>query len=67
MNVMGTKKALRTGAAAAGMVAILLLPTGCTMTPADAPATGGTLGGTVGGVVGGVVGDVGGIVGGLVP
>jgi len=45
MNLMGTKKALKTAAAAAGLVAVLLLPTGCTMTPASAPST-GTDGGT---------------------
>ncbi|OBH68041.1 hypothetical protein A5684_00395 [Mycobacterium intracellulare] len=60
-------KAFKTAAAATGLAAVLLLPTGCTMTPADAPASGGTLGGTVGGVVGGVIGDVGGIVGGVLP
>lgn len=67
MNSVGTKKALKTAAAAAGLAAMLLLPTGCTMTPADAPASGGTLGGTVGGTVGGVLGTVGGIVGGILP
>jgi len=58
---MRTKNVLKGAAAAAGFVVVLFVPTGCTMTPADAPASGGTLGGTVGGVVG----TVGGVLGGL--
>lgn len=66
MKSMNTKKTLKAAATAAGLVAVLLLPTGCTATAATTGGTtGGTLGGTVGGTVGGIVGGVGGALGGL--
>lgn len=62
MKAKSTMKTLKTVAAATGVAAVLLLPTGCA---SAAAGSGGLLGGTVGGGSGGILGTVGGIVGGL--
>lgn len=66
MNSVGTKKALKIAAAAAGFVVVLFAPTGCLVTGTTGATTGGTLGGTTGGTVGGTIGGtIGGVVGGI--
>ncbi|BAX91637.1 hypothetical protein [Mycobacterium shigaense] len=55
-----TKKTLKTAAAAVGVAAMVLLPTGCA-TAAGGAGGGGVIGGSSGGGLGGVLGAVSGI------
>jgi hypothetical protein len=59
MKAKSTMKTLKAAAAAAGVAAVLVLPTGCA---SSAAGSGGLIGGATGGGVGGIIG---GITGGL--
>ncbi|CDO87698.1 hypothetical protein BN973_02054 [Mycobacterium triplex] len=59
MKSQSTKKTLKASAAALGVAAMLILPTGCS-TAAGGAGGGGVLGGSSGG---GLLGTVGGILG----
>ncbi|WP_082968337.1 hypothetical protein [Mycobacterium scrofulaceum] len=60
MKAKSTMKTLKSVAAATGVAAVLLLPTGCA---SAAAGSGGLIGGATGGGVGGIVGGITGALG----
>jgi hypothetical protein len=58
MKSQSTKKTLKASAAALGVAAMLILPTGCS-TAAGGAGGGGLVGGSSGGLLGGIIGGLG--------